>query len=231
MQCPMISVAALLTLLAVPATAQSGGETVVSFTDGRSLVVERVEQIDDAVVLYLDGGGALSIPAERVADWRELPRVLPTPEDRGPRRTPVQPAGDPSWQLAAGRYAELFARTAKQHEIDPALLTAMAEVESAFDARAVSPMGACGLLQLMPDTADRFGVQDVFDAAQNVEGGARYLSWLLDRYEGRTDLALAGYNAGEGAVDRHQGIPPYGETRRYVRRVLDGAARMADLAP
>jgi len=231
MRCLMISALALLTAVVVPTEAQGGGATVVSFTDGRSLLVEGVEQIDDTVVLYLEGGGALSIPAARIADWSELPAAASAAEEAGSQRARGHAAGDASWQLAAGPYADLFARTAEQHEIDPALLTAMAEVESAFDPGAVSPMGACGLLQLMPDTADRFGVQDVFDANQNVEGGARYLSWLLERYDGRTDLALAGYNAGEGAVDRHQGIPPYGETQRYVRRVLDGAARMADLAP
>ena len=79
----------------------------------------------------------------------------------------------------------------------------------------------------MPHTADRFGVSDVFDAAQNLEAGARYLSWLLERYAGRTDLALAGYNAGEGAVDRYAGIPPYRETRRYVEQVLVEAADLA----
>ena len=76
-------------------------------------------------------------------------------------------------------------------------------------------------------TAERFGVADVFDAAQNVEAGARYLSWLLERYAGRADLALAGYNAGEGAVDRYAGIPPYRETRLYVKRVLAGAAHLS----
>ena len=111
-----------------------------------------------------------------------------------------------------------------------ALLTALAEVESSFDPLAVSPKGARGLLQLMPATAERFGVGDPFDVAQNVEGGARYLSWLLDRFGGRADLALAGYNAGEGAVDRHRGVPPYPETRRYVRLVLEGAARLDDPA-
>ena len=78
----------------------------------------------------------------------------------------------------------------------------------------------------MPATARRFGVVDVFDASQNVEGGARYLRWLLERYSGRTDLALAGYNAGEGAVDRHHGIPPYTETREYVTKVLHGAQQL-----
>jgi hypothetical protein len=231
MRIRMIGLAAILAVAVVPAVSRASGGTVVSFTDGRSLVVEGVEQIDDTVVLYLEGGGALSIPSGRVAGWREIPRTDPLPASEAAQTAPSEPAAEESWQFAAGPYAELFARTAEEHELDPALLTAMVEVESSFDPRAVSPRGACGLLQLMPDTADRFGVQDVFDAAQNVEGGARYLSCLLDRYDGRTDLALAGYNAGEGAVDRHRGIPPYGETRRYVRRVLDGAARMADLAP
>ena len=74
--------------------------------------------------------------------------------------------------------------------------------------------------QLMPQTAKRFGVNNVFDATQNIDGGARYLRWLLDRFNGRVELALAGYNAGEGAVDRYDGVPPYRETRGYVARVL-----------
>jgi soluble lytic murein transglycosylase-like protein len=107
----------------------------------------------------------------------------------------------------------------------------MAQTESAFDPVAVSHKGAAGLLQLMPATAERFGVQDVFDVPQNVEGAAKYLKWLLERFEGRTELALAGYNAGEGSVDRYQGIPPYRETRDYVTRVLAGVRGMTRLAP
>jgi soluble lytic murein transglycosylase-like protein len=106
----------------------------------------------------------------------------------------------------------------------------MAQTESAFDPNAVSPRGARGLLQLMPETARRFGVRDSFDATQNVDGGAAYLSWLLERYSGRTELALAGYNAGEGAVDRYQGVPPFSETRNYVERVLEGAERLVGSA-
>jgi soluble lytic murein transglycosylase-like protein len=78
----------------------------------------------------------------------------------------------------------------------------------------------------MPDTARRFGVEDPYDARQNVEGGAAYMSWLMDRFDGQTELALAGYNAGEGSVDRHRGVPPYRETVEYVRKVLDSAAEM-----
>ena len=92
--------------------------------------------------------------------------------------------------------------------------------ESNFDPYAVSDRGACGILQLIPATAKRFGVGRVFDAGQNIEGGAKYLRFLLDRFDGRLDLALAGYNAGEGSVDRHGGIPPYRETRAYVAGVL-----------
>ena len=87
------------------------------------------------------------------------------------------------------------------------------------------------MLQLMPATARRFGVKSVFDADQNIEGGAAYLRWLLDRFEGRVDRALAGYNAGEGAVDRHHGVPPYSDTKWYVLRVLDHAAKTAQPSP
>jgi soluble lytic murein transglycosylase-like protein len=127
------------------------------------------------------------------------------------------------WRAAAGPHGDNLAAAADRNGLDRALLAAVAKVESNFNAYAVSPRGACGLLQLMPATARRFEVKNVFDPAQNVEGGARYLRWLIDRFDGRLDLALAGYNAGEGAVDRHHGIPPYRETTGYVLRVLDHA--------
>ena len=96
----------------------------------------------------------------------------------------------------------------------------MARIESNFNVYAVSPKGACGILQLIPETAERFGVEDVFDAGENIDGGARYLRWLLERFDGDTRLALAAYNAGENAVQRYGGIPPYRETQDYVRKVL-----------
>jgi soluble lytic murein transglycosylase-like protein len=211
-------------LLLVPAGSLAG--QVVHFTDGRSLGVEQVELAGAYLRVVLPGGGELSLPTSRVARWETL-----APLAVAASASPAAEDGSAAWRAAAGHYADLIAQAADRHRIDPALLTAVAETESAFDPRAISPKGACGLLQLMPATAARFGVEDVFDVAQNVEGGARYLSWLLDRFEGRTDLALAGYNAGEGAVERHRGIPPYQETRRYVDRVLRGADRLAALAP
>jgi len=96
---------------------------------------------------------------------------------------------------------------------------AVIQVESNFDPNALSPKNAQGLMQLIPETAERFGVNDVWDPEQNLRGGMAYLRWLLDHFQGDVRLALAGYNAGEGAVEQHQGIPPFGETQEYVRRV------------
>lgn len=113
----------------------------------------------------------------------------------------------------------LIRRLSERYGLPPDLVRAVIRQESAFDPFAVSVKGAQGLMQLMPGTAERFGVQDVFDPAENVLGGVKYLRFLLDRYEGDTRLALAAYNAGEGAVDRYEGIPPYAETRDYVERI------------
>ena len=104
--------------------------------------------------------------------------------------------------------------------IDPLLLYSIMHQESSFKSHAISPKGARGLMQLMPGTAMRFGVTNIFDPRQNIEGGARYVSFLLDRFDGDVNLTLAGYNAGEGAVEKYGWrIPPYAETQEYVRRI------------
>jgi soluble lytic murein transglycosylase-like protein len=216
-------------LAALPLAAWGG--PVAVFSDGRTMPVERAERRGDRAFLHLEGGGGLAIPADRVVNWNELARSETAPPPGAQRAGASRAKRDPGWRLAAGVYADLIGNVAERHDLDPVLLTAVAQVESAFDPLAVSPKGACGLLQLMPETAERFGVGDPFDVVQNIDGGARYLSWLLSRYDGRTDLALAGYNAGEGAVDRHGGIPPYRETRQYVHLVLDGVERLDDPAP
>ena len=120
-------------------------------------------------------------------------------------------------------FQRLIENVASRYRIDPDLLSALVEVESARNPRAVSRAGAVGLTQLMPATAKRFGVRDRTDPESNLEGGARYLAWLLERYEGNIPLALAAYNAGEGNVDRYSGIPPFPETRGYVKRVMSRA--------
>jgi soluble lytic murein transglycosylase-like protein len=210
-------VPALVAVLAAPGVV---ADELVIFDDGRTLEVAAVEISGDLAVLDLGDGSRISLPLVRVVAVERQQEVVPV--------TPPPPVVA-AWMDLAGEFAELIDATARRHGVDPALLTAMAAVESNFDPYAVSSKGACGILQLIPETAERFGVGDVFDARENLDGGATYLRWLLDRFGGRTDLALAAYNAGENAVDRYGGVPPYPETRDYVDRVL--SHRNASLRP
>lgn len=122
-------------------------------------------------------------------------------------------------RLNTEAYAAEIRAAATQHGVDEAIVRAIIHAESSFNPNARSRVGAEGLMQLMPPTARRFGVGNSYDPAQNIRGGVQYLAWLLKRYNGDLTLAAAGYNAGEGAVDRYKGVPPYSETRRYVERV------------
>ena len=131
----------------------------------------------------------------------------------------------------ARRWSGPVAAEARRRGLSEALVLAVIAVESAGRARARSPKGAQGLMQLIPATARRFAVADPYDPAQNVRGGAAYLDFLLRRFGGDPILALAGYNAGEGAVARHGGVPPYAETRAYVVRVLDAVVAAESLCP
>jgi TPR repeat protein len=124
-------------------------------------------------------------------------------------------------QSAKGPIASMVRNLAPEYRLDPELVLAVVEVESNFNARALSPKNAQGLMQLIPATAERFGVEDVWDAEDNLRGGMAYLQWLLERFDGDVKLALAAYNAGENAVDRHNGVPPYSETRAYVTRISE----------
>jgi len=117
-------------------------------------------------------------------------------------------------------YDELIRETAAFHRVDPALVKAVVHAESGFNPNAISRKGASGLMQLMPETAKRYGVKDIFDPTQNVQGGVLYLKDLLRKFNHNHRLAAAAYNAGENAVIRYKGIPPYIETRDYVRKVM-----------
>jgi len=116
---------------------------------------------------------------------------------------------------------DLVDTIAARHNIDPKLVLAIIAVESNFDVSARSPKNAMGLMQLIPDTADRFNIKNAFDAAQNIKGGIKYLRWLLSYYQGNVALAAAAYNSGEKTVDRYRGVPPYPETKKYVKRVMN----------
>lgn len=122
-------------------------------------------------------------------------------------------------RLNTAAYQAEIAAAARQYGVEEAVVRAIIHAESSFNPMALSHAGAQGLMQLMPATARRFGVTDSYDASQNIKGGVQYLAWLLKRFNGNLTLAAAGYNAGEGAVDRHGGVPPYQETQRYVARV------------
>lgn len=132
-------------------------------------------------------------------------------------------------EARANSYGELISRHAAQHGVKPGLVRAVMRVESCYDRRAVSRVGARGLMQLMPGTASMLGVRDSFDADQNIGGGVRYLRMMLERFGQKTDLALAAYNAGPEAVAKHGGIPPFTETRNYVKKVLELYGKSPDL--
>ncbi|MGD0360471.1 MAG: lytic transglycosylase domain-containing protein [Bryobacteraceae bacterium] len=170
-----------------------------------------------AVILHGAGGAAVSVVRADARTGRLVRTVV-----RPTVRTPSAPL------------TETVDRIARQNQISPQLVHSVIRAESNYDPNAVSPKGALGLMQLIPATARRFGVSDVFDPADNIQGGARYLKHLLDLYKGDEALALAAYNAGEGAVSRYGGVPPFPETQNYVARVrqlLDGPATPKVTAP
>lgn len=179
----------------------------------------------DHIAIYVGDGKMIEAPRTGL-DIRLVD--VPSTPDYIRRVLPATPVGGPdalTLGAAAGRvssdvpYADLFNTAGNRYGVSPVLLAAVAKQESGFDPRAVSPAGAQGLMQLMPGTADGLGVTNSFDPTQAVDGAARLLRDLLARF-GRSDLALAGYNAGPGAVLRYDGIPPYPETQNYVRSVM-----------
>ncbi|MBX3605519.1 MAG: transglycosylase SLT domain-containing protein [Piscinibacter sp.] len=146
----------------------------------------------------------------------EPPRAVAPPNPRAPAAPAVPPIAAPP-DIAA-----LVKKVAPHYGLAPQLVLAFIQAESNFDIVALSPKNAKGLMQLIPDTAARFNVRKPYDPEQNVRGGMAYLRWLLAYYRGDVTLVAAAYNAGEGTVNRYRGVPPYAETRAYVRRILAG---------
>jgi hypothetical protein len=171
------------------------------------------------------GAAWLRLAAERghIHAGRLLQRLGGVPVTKPAGCREAEPAAPPTKAAGATvpskEIAGLVAEIAATNKIDPKLVLAVIAAESGFQTDAVSPRKARGLMQLMPETAQRFGVKNVFDAGENIRGGAKYLRWLLTYFEGDLSLTLAAYNAGEGAVTRYGGIPPFAETRAYVQKV------------
>jgi soluble lytic murein transglycosylase-like protein len=159
----------------------------------------------------------ISSPSTLVEGSVELLRSGPV--QTASRVEPETGAASPQ-ATAYGELERAVSRAAQQHHLHPALLLAVMKAESSFNPIVVSKAGAVGLMQLVPETAMRHGVHNLYDTTENVVGGARHLRYLLDRFHGNTRLALAAYNAGERKVDRYKQIPPYKETRHYVQKVL-----------
>lgn len=189
-------------------------------TDGSVLKVAAYEVADERVRFELPSGGTLQMSlarVERIVDDEIVPEA-----ERVTDSGLFQTAFSDSDEVPETPYGELIYEVARRHEMNPGLIAAMVRAESAFDPNAVSHKGARGLLQLMPATAERFGVShhEIHEPARNLDGGVRYLKWLAKRFSGELRLMLAGYNAGEGTVDRYGGVPPYRETNEYIKRIF-----------
>ena len=181
---------------------------------------------EESVQLTLKSGGVLSMPLDRVD--RIVDDEIVTPEVVAEVKKIIASGLFPkrSWRydtsskpLFRTKFDRLIDEAAKHFDVDAALVSAVIKAESDYNPREVSNKGARGLMQLMPSTAERFGVTNSFDPAANIYAGTRYLQWLLKTFEGNADLAVAAYNAGEGNVWKYNGVPPFRETLTYIRRI------------
>jgi soluble lytic murein transglycosylase-like protein len=194
---------------AAPASAD-----IVLLTSGRTLSVKAHRFEGDSIVLSLRSGGEMTF--DRALVEKVMADEVPYPEPEADPAPEVQP--DIASILSSTPYGEIIAQASAAHGVDPLLVRALIQVESNYKPRARSPKGAMGLMQLMPATARQYGVRNPYDPKANIEAGIKHLKGLIDKLD--VELALAAYNAGEGAVKRFKGIPPYRETRNYVTKIL-----------
>jgi hypothetical protein len=200
---------------------------LVILTDGRFIKVKTYE-VEGEQAHLTTNLGQMTLPmawVERIVDDEVVPEPEPVPEvtaEAAAVAAAIPLRFDESQPVPNGPYGPLIYETARKHELNPQLVAALIRQESSFNTRAVSRKGARGLMQLMPATASRFGVRKerLYDPRHNLEAGASYLSWLVDYFQGDLAKVLAAYNAGEQAVMRYGGIPPYRETRDYVKRIF-----------
>ena len=205
-----------LPVMAIVGLSSTASAEIVYLTSGRTLSVKTHRDEGAAVILTLRAGGEVtcdkSLIEKIVSDEVPHPDPAPAAQANGsdPRDTSI---------LQSTPYGEIISALSEAHGVDPLLVRALIEVESNYQPRARSSKGAMGLMQIMPATAREYRVRNPYDPKTNIEVGISRLKDLLDRL-GAVDLALAAYNAGEGAVQKFQGIPPYRETQSYVTRIL-----------
>jgi len=210
------------------ASLDAGAASEVVFVHGKTMEIESYRQEGNAVFLRLPGGGEMAVMADHVveirsADGRTVALTAPTPPSAPGDSATAEPGAGTAERRTrgVGGLRKTVDEAAARHGVDPELVRAIIQVESAWDPRAVSPAGAMGLMQLMPATVKARGVTDPFDPVQNIEAGVAEIAERLEEYAGELSVALAAYNAGGKAVSRYEGIPPYRETMDYVQRVLN----------
>jgi hypothetical protein len=210
----LLLIGAMLTLSVIPARAE-----IVFFNNGRNLSIESHHLEGDEMVMDMRGGGEMTLDASLIAHID--PDEVPYPEPAPAPDTPPVPAPALNVHLETNsRLDPLIQKVAKEQGVDVTLVRAVIQVESGFEPRARSSSGAVGLMQLMPSTARQYGVtpRRLYDPRANMEAGIKHLKSLMDHLP--LHLALAAYNAGEGAVQRFRGVPPYPETQKYVSTIL-----------
>ena len=194
------------------------------------MLIKRILGAAAGLVVLLWGPSA-EADSYRLVDGNGVVHLTNAPNDPRYRNLPAVSGTSTGWlrmtETSHHQFAADIREISLRHGVDPQLVESVIRAESAFNPTAVSRTGARGLMQLMPQTAAMLGVRNSFDPRQNIDGGVRHLRYLLNRYPGNLPLAVAAYNAGEGAVDSHRGIPPYAETQQYVQRVLGGGASWA----
>ena len=207
---------ALVSFVAFVTLSGSANAELAFFANGRFMSIKGHAVDGDSLVLTLRNGGQMIVEPGMIARFEPDEVPYPEPEVAVPAPTP-QTSG------VAVPYGEFIDKYAKEQGVDARLVRAMIQVESAYKQGARSRKGAMGLMQLMPETARQYAVSDPYDPESNIEAGIKHLKSLLTRLP--VDLALAAYNAGEAAVQKFRGIPPYPETRSYVSRILSIAGR------
>jgi soluble lytic murein transglycosylase-like protein len=207
----------LITAIALVGAAAPARAEIAFFSNGHNMSIKSHRVEGDTLVLALRGGGEMMVDSALIT--RIEPDEVPYPDPELAREETVRF----DRRDARKEYAAIIDRVAQEQGVDARLVRAVIQVESGYQQTARSRKGAMGLMQLMPQTARQYAVADPYDPVANIEGGIKHLKMLLDRWP--TQLALAAYNAGEGAVEKFRGIPPYPETRAYVSRVLQLVSR------